>query len=121
MFNCTTCNTTAAPRMQSVRIVTAVRPKTYHRLNVETDELEVAGHGHEISKERIVCRSCAGLPPQSDPQPVDLAAIRLIANRAHKHVRECKRAKNFEDCKICDNGVAFFASLSLPVLSRILN
>lgn len=48
----------------------------------------------------------------------DIRHIRASAENIWKHARKCK--EDFGDCSTCAAGIRFFASLTPPVLSAVL-
>lgn len=49
----------------------------------------------------------------------DIKMLRLVAQLKHKHSAKCK--KDVNECAECQANIKWFASLSLPDLSKVLS
>jgi len=58
---------------------------------------------------------------QHDPTSTDVSVLRRIADSFPERTREClKRNKPLDQCDTCRSIVAWFAKLSLPMLSAVI-
>ena len=105
------------------------------KLNEDEEVVEVISKGEEIVKEVKLCAGCAGVEaPVEAPKP-DLKLNLAVANSYHEHARKCPGKKPLkmldpksglmvkvgeEDCKMCQRGVEWFASLNPTTLNYVL-
>ena len=57
MFKCEATKTQTNPNEAAHRLVTHVRNRTYTRRNYKTGQDEIVGHGTEVAREILVCKS----------------------------------------------------------------
>lgn len=106
------------PGEKPVRVVLETRPVRYTRTSEEGEPL--ISSGSEIVREvnaRLVevdAEKAARLAAQARPSTFHLEATAFLAQA---HAKKCK--KMLDDCSHCQANIKFFATLPLPLLTKV--
>jgi hypothetical protein len=119
MFICQLSKTVSSPREKAVMIVLQERPMTYFFTDSEGEP--ASSYGREIVKE--VAARLRYVDPEkaarieASRRPPDMKLYEAQSAARFEHAAKCK--KPLEDCFTCQKNIEFFASLPLPVLTRL--